>query len=87
MARPPFIDANVLRMALVGYAQEREKIEVKIAEIHAQLGTATTASTVTAGAAPRKRRLSAAARKRISQATRKRWAAYRKEKAKQQHQQ
>ena len=79
MARPPFIDANVLRMALIGYAQEQTKIEAQIAEIRAQLGNRSL--TVTDGVAPMKRKMSAAARKRISEATRKRWQAFRAAKA------
>src|SRR5215472_19126701 len=81
MPRPPFIDATVLRMALVGYEQEKTRIEAQIADIHSRLGTANPSFTVTAGTAPKKRRLSAAARKRISAATTARWLAYRKQKA------
>jgi hypothetical protein len=67
-------------MALVGYEQEKVKIEAQIAEIHAQLGTANLAFIVTDGAAPKRRRMSAAARKRIGEATKRRWAAFRKQK-------
>ena len=81
MPRPPFIDATVLRMALVGYEQEKTRIEAQIADIHSRLGTANPSLTVTDGAAPKKRRLSAAARKRISAATTARWLKYRKQKA------
>ena len=79
MARPPFIDAYVLRMAMIGYAQEQAKIEAQIAEIRAQLGNRSLA--VTDGVAPKKRKMSAAAKKRISEATRKRWQAFRAAKA------
>ena len=81
MPRPPFIDATVLRMALVGYEQEKTRIEAQIADIHSRLGTANPSFTETAGTAPKKRRLSAAARKRISAATTARWLKYRKQKA------
>ena len=81
MPRPPFIDATVLRMALVGYEQEKTRIEAQIADIHSRLGTANPSVTVRDGSAPKKRRLSAAARKKISAATTARWLAYRKQKA------
>ena len=82
MPRPAFVDATVLRMALIGFEQERTRIEAAIADIHKQLGT-TLAFTVIAEPASRKRRrMSAAARKRIGEATRKRWAAFRAAKRK-----
>ena len=81
MPRPPFIDATVLRMALVGCEHEKTRLEAQIADIHSRLGTANPSFTVTDGAAPKKRRLSAAARKRIAAATRKRWEAFRKAKS------
>jgi hypothetical protein len=68
-------------MALVGYEQEKTRIDAQIADIHSRLGTANPSFTVTAGTAPKKRRLSVAARKRISAATTARWLAYRKAKA------
>jgi hypothetical protein len=68
-------------MALVGYEQEKTRIEAQITAIHAQLGTAKPSLTITDGAAPKKRRLSAAARKRISVATKARWLKFRKQKA------
>jgi hypothetical protein len=73
-------DLTTLRMALVGYQVEKQKIEAKIAEIQAQLGGKVVASPAAAAektAAP-KRVLSAAARKRIAQAQKKRWAEHRK---------
>ena len=33
MARPPFVDNNVLRMALIGYEQEKIRIEAEIANV------------------------------------------------------
>jgi hypothetical protein len=76
-------DPATLRMALVGYEIEKQKVEEKIGEIRAQLGggeTGAAVSTVAAKAgAPRHRRpLSASARKRIAEAQRKRWAEHRK---------
>jgi hypothetical protein len=66
-------------MALVGYEIEKQKIEARIHEIRAQLGTHGAAAPAAKNSAgPRRRRtLSVAARKRIAAAQRKRWAAHR----------
>lgn len=78
-------DPATLRMALVGYEIEKQKVEEKIREIRAQLGAGKTAAgsavstaAVKAGAARRRRPLSASARKRIADAQRKRWAEHRR---------
>jgi len=77
-------DPTTLRMALVGYEIEKQKVEEKIRELRAQLagaGASAGASVLAAAKAeaPRRRRpLSASARKRIAEAQRKRWAAHRK---------
>jgi hypothetical protein len=77
-------DPTTLKMALVGYEIEKQKVDEKIREIRAQLagGTAVASVPVSAAAkaeAPRRRRpLSASARRRIADAQRKRWAAHRK---------
>jgi len=78
-------DPTTLKMALVGYEIEKQKVEEKIREIRAQLGSSKTTagaavSTVAAKAgSPRRRRpLSASARKRIAEAQRKRWAEHRR---------
>ena len=77
-------DPATLRMALVGYEIEKQKVEEKIREIRAQLGGGHSAagaavSTAAKAGAPRHRRpLSASARKRIAEAQRKRWAEHRK---------
>jgi hypothetical protein len=78
-------DPTILRMALVGYEIEKQKVEEKIREIRARLGGGTAAvgssvSTAAAkpGAARRRRPLSASARQRIADAQRKRWAEHRK---------
>jgi hypothetical protein len=70
------IDTSLLRMALIGYEAEREKIEQKIAEIQARLKGHTPRSTPPVVKARRK--MSAAAKKRIAAAQRKRWAEYHK---------
>lgn len=75
-------DATTLAMALVGYQIEKQKIEDKIREIRAQLGTGSARAAAPVAdkeAGPhRKRTLSVSARKRIAAAQRKRWAAHRK---------
>ena len=53
MARPAFVDANVLRMALIGYEQEKVRIEAAIANVRAQLGDGNGAVTIAANATPR----------------------------------
>jgi hypothetical protein len=73
-------DQTTLQMALVGYEIEKERIEGKIREIHAQLKgkTSTVFTPVTAKQPRAKRELSPAARKRIAMAQKKRWAEHRK---------
>jgi ribonuclease E len=68
-------------MALVGYEQEKIRIEAALANVRAQLGHDNPALTVAEAVAPKKRRMSAAAKRRIGEATRKRWQAFRAAKA------
>jgi hypothetical protein len=71
----------MLAMALVGYEVEKKKIEEKIKEIRARLGgdkAAAKAGAAEADEAPKRRKLSKAARKRIAAAQKKRWAEHRK---------
>jgi hypothetical protein len=69
-------DTTTLRMALIGYEIEKNKIEEKIREVQAALGKSETPS---AGQGVRKRRkLSAAARRKIADAQRRRWAELKK---------
>jgi hypothetical protein len=77
-------DTQLLQMALIGFAAERQKITQKIAEIQAQLnGRSRRAGTpvAPAPATRKRRRMSASARKRIAAAQKRRWAEYRKKKA------
>jgi hypothetical protein len=69
-------DPMTLRMALVGYQYEKEKIEAKIAEIQAQLKGKKAAAPGVETIQLRKRILSEAARNRIADAQRKRWAEH-----------
>ena len=68
-------DTTTLRMALIGYEIERHRIEEKIQEVQAALGTN---SASTEQSAPKRRKMSAAARRRIAAAQKRRWAAIRK---------
>jgi hypothetical protein len=80
-------DQEILEAALVGLQSELGRVNTAMADIAARLGQrrrGRPASTDGAQPAPRRRRISAAARKRIGDATRKRWAAYRAAKAGQQ---
>lgn len=75
-------DSSMLAMALVGYEMEKKKIDEKIREIRARLGSGSRARAgrpAAGEAVPSARRpLSAAARKRIAAAQKKRWAEHRK---------
>ena len=73
-------DQETLKMALVGYQAERQKIDDKISQIEALLeGKDTAALDETPASKTGGRRvLSAAARKRIAAAQKKRWAEHRK---------
>ena len=74
-------DPSMLAMALVGYELEKKKIDERIREIRALLSGAKVAEKVSPAGddnAPKRRKLSAAARKRIAAAQKKRWAEHRK---------
>jgi hypothetical protein len=78
---------NVLNMALVGFALQRDRIEAAMTEIQTELdqgrkGTST--ATATASAEPEKtgrRKFSSAARKRMALAQKKRWKLLKAKKA------
>src|ERR1035441_1575975 len=72
-------DIETLKMALIGYEAERQKIEATMAAIRSQLGgRASAPSTTPTGDAKPKHKMSAAGRARIAAAQRKRWAAAKK---------
>src|SRR5258707_14819760 len=75
-------DSAMLAMALVGYEVEKKKIDEKIRELRSELDgkAAGKPNPATNSEAPKRRKLSAAARKRISLAQKKRWAEQRKAK-------
>jgi len=66
--RPPRLDSELLRAALLGYEIRRKKIDEKIGEIRKELERAKISAPVP------KRHLSAGAGRRIAVASRKRWA-------------
>jgi hypothetical protein len=80
-------DLVILQMALVGYQQEREKLDARIMELQARLkGKQITAAHSAPQPTPVKSKLgkrvmSAAARKRIGIAQKKRWAEHKKKTA------
>ena len=74
-------DTSLLEAALIGYGAERQKIQEKIAEIHARLNGGTRRTATRVADTPKttgRRRMSAASRKRIGAAQKARWAEYRK---------
>ena len=73
-------DAGILHAALVGYQQQLEVVNSKMAEIRRRLGGRTPAGSAIAPARPpqKKHRISPEGRARIAAAQRKRWAAAKK---------
>jgi hypothetical protein len=74
-------DPGILQAALLGYQQQLEEINSKIADLRRRLGSR--GNTPAAGVAPRtpqkKHRISAEGRARIAAAQRRRWAAAKKQ--------
>jgi hypothetical protein len=75
-------DPGILQAALLGYQQQLDEINGKIADLRRRLGSR--GSTAPTGAAPRapqqkKHRISAEGRARIAAAQRRRWAAAKKQ--------
>ena len=71
---------EIITAAIVGFEQQKLRIDAQIAELRQMLGGGPTATAATP-AVPRgkRRKMSAAARKRIGDAQRKRWAESKKE--------
>ena len=74
------LDRATLEAALVGYQQQLQQIEMKMAELRRKLGKPAGPSPVKPAekAAPRKHRMSAEGRARIAAAQRARWAKQKK---------
>lgn len=75
-------DPGILQAALLGYQQQLEEINAKIADLRRRLGSRG-GTTPAAGVAPRapqkKHRISPEGRARIAAAQRRRWAAAKKQ--------
>lgn len=75
-------DLGILQAALIGYQQQLDDINAKIADLRRRLGSRGS-NTPAAGVAPRapqkKHRISAEGRARIAAAQRRRWAATKKQ--------
>ena len=76
-------DPGILQAALLGYQQQLEEINAKIADLRRRLGTRGSAPpTAAAPRAPQKKhRISPEGRARIAAAQRRRWAAAKKQSA------
>src|SRR5664280_1672529 len=73
------LTAEILNAAIVGFEQQKLRIDAQIAELRQMLGGGPTATAATpAGPRGKRRKMSAAARKRIGDAQRKRWAESKK---------
>jgi hypothetical protein len=71
--------AEILSAAILGFEEQKRRIDTQIAELRQMLGGTPTATAATPEVPKGKRRkMSAAARKRIGDAQRKRWAASKK---------
>jgi hypothetical protein len=75
-------DQSLLQAALVGYEQQKQRIEQSIADLRRRLGIPGVGPFKSVQAVPvrKKHRISAEGRKRIAEAQRKRWAAAKKQK-------
>jgi hypothetical protein len=72
-------DPGILQAALLGYQQQLETVNAKIAELKRRLGGRAAPSSGVAARSPQKKhRISAEGRARIAAAQRKRWAAAKK---------
>ncbi len=78
------LDTATLQAALVGYQQQLDQIEAKMAELRRKLGKSAGVKPAAAAAptrsGPRKHRMSAEGRARIAAAQRARWAKAKKAK-------
>jgi hypothetical protein len=76
-------DPGILQAALLGYQQQLEEINAKIADLRRRLGTrgSAPAAAATSRAPQKKHRISPEGRARIAAAQRRRWAAAKKQSA------
>ena len=74
------LTAEILNAAIVGFEQQKLRIDAQIAELRQMLtGTPTAAAAAPGGPKGKRRKMSAAVRKRMGDAQRKRWAESKKE--------
>src|ERR1039458_3462221 len=78
---PIKLTPEILNAAIVGFEQQKLRIDAQIAELRQMLGGGPTATATPEVPRGRRRKMSAAARKRIGDAQRKRWAESKKESA------
>jgi hypothetical protein len=72
----PTLTKEIISAAILGFEEQRRKLDVQIAELRAMLSHGSAGSTPSPKPTGRKkRRMSAAGRKAIAEAQRKRWAA------------
>lgn len=71
-------DPGILQAALLGYQQQLEEINAKIADLRRRLGQRGTTPANDASQAPKKHWISPEGRARIAAAQRRRWAAAKK---------
>jgi hypothetical protein len=71
---PSKLTTQILTAAIAGFEEQKKRLNAQIAELRQMLSPSTTDN----APAPKRRRMSAAARARIAAAQRKRWAAARK---------
>ena len=72
----PKLTNEILTAAILGFEEQKRRIDAQILELRAMLSGGTSKPTAIAEVPKRKRRkMSAAARKRMAEAQRKRWAA------------
>ena len=72
------LTAEIINAAILGFEEQKRRIDVQIAELRQMLTGTPTETAATPEAPKGKRRMSAAARKRIGDAQRKRWAESKK---------
>ena len=72
---PTKLTTEVLTAAILGFEQQKRRIDEQIAEIRQTLGGGPKTNAATAEGPRPKRKVSAAARRRMAAAQRKRWAA------------
>src|SRR5438270_1395488 len=70
----PKLSAEIIAAAIEGFESQKRRIDTQIGELRAMLSGGRTEGAATS-AAPRKRKVSAAARRRMAEGQKKRWAA------------